>query len=143
MTITMHTQKQRTIVEQDGTIRVTVPISFVRKGGRKYILAPEGSPSPFQPVRINEVLVKGIARAFQLKEEVESGKMESFRDIGRSNDQSHSYLLRLYRLTALAPDIVQAILNGRQPKTLALQDMLKQMPAHWPEQRRLFGFPQI
>ena len=143
MTVTIHDKKQRTIVEQDGTIRITVPISFIRKGGRKYILTPQGSASPFEPVKVNGVLIKAVVRAFQLKEEIESRRAGSFRDIGRRDDRSHSYLLRLFRLTALAPDIIQAIINGRQPKTLELQELLKQMPASWPEQRRLFGFPEI
>lgn len=143
MTVTIHEKEQRAIVEKDGTIRISVPISFIRKGGRKYILTPQGCESPFVPVKVNGVLIRAIVRAFQLKEEIESGRAGSFRDIARRDDQSHSYLLRLFRLTALAPDIVQAILDGRQPKTLELQELLKQMTAYWPEQRRLFGFPAI
>jgi len=143
MTVTIHSKKHRSVVEKDGTIRVTVPISITRKGGRKYILAPQGESSPFAPVKINDALVRALAKAFQIKDEIESGKAESFREIARRDDQSHSYLLRVFRLTMLAPDIVQAILDGRQPKTLELQELLEPLPLHWPEQRRKFGFPEI
>jgi hypothetical protein len=45
----------------------------------------------------------------------------------------------ILRLTFLAPDIVTAILNGRQPRTLQLVDMLEDVPAEWDKQRGRFG----
>ena len=142
MTMTVHSKTQKMVVEADGTIRVTVPISFTRKGGKKYILAPQGKPSAFEPVRLNSALVKAVAQAYRLQQEIESGKAESIRDIARRDDQSHTYLLRIYRLNLLAPDIVKAIMNGRQPKTLEVQQLLKPFPLYWPDQRSKFGFPE-
>jgi hypothetical protein len=43
-------------------------------------------------------------------------------------------------LTLLAPDIVEAIVDGRQPRTLELQSLLKPLPSDWGAQRERLGF---
>jgi hypothetical protein len=48
-------------------------------------------------------------------------------------------MTRIYRLTLLAPDIVEAILDGRQPRTLQLADLMDDMPVEWHLQRESFG----
>jgi hypothetical protein len=59
-----------------------------------------------------------------------------FRDLTEvSNGWSSSYVCRLLPLTCLAPDIVEAILDGRQPKGLRLAEMLGNGPVGWEEQR--------
>jgi hypothetical protein len=49
-------------------------------------------------------------------------------------------MYRVMRLTLLAPDIIEAILNGTQPSTLTLQNMVRDFPISWQEQRQVFGF---
>jgi len=143
MTLTMFPERQRSEVGADGAVRVTVPIMLKRKGGIKFILTPEGSPSsPFKPVKMHDALVKALVKAFQWKEQIESGQAQSMRDLARQEGKSHSYILKIIRLTLLSPDIVEAILNGKQPKTLELEDLLTFLPAHWPEQRSKFGFEE-
>src|SRR5258707_14249954 len=53
---------------------------------------------------------------------------------------NRSYLSRTIRLSLLAPDIVEAILNGTQPETLRLADLEAPFPIDWQEQRAAFGF---
>jgi hypothetical protein len=53
---------------------------------------------------------------------------------------NRSYLSRTIRLALLAPDIVEAILNGTQPRTLQLSDLERPFPIDWEEQRTAFGF---
>ncbi|MCB9965834.1 MAG: hypothetical protein H6855_07120 [Rhodospirillales bacterium] len=54
----------------------------------------------------------------------------------------HGYIAKTIRMTQLAPDIIEAILNGRQPYSLSLTDFMKPFPNGWEEQRQHFGFSQ-
>lgn len=74
---------------------------------------------------------------------LDSGEASSMRDIADKERLGDNYVSRLLKLTFLAPDIVEAILNGKQPKNLDLIDMLTFMPLEWGEQRHKFGFPSI
>ena len=129
-------------LERDGRIiKVHVPMTFQRRGGRKLIIAPDGmddwvSPQPKQ----DDTLIKAIARARRWRRKLESGKVPSIRQLAEKEKISSSYLARILRLTLLAPDIVEAILDGRQPKGLALANFMEPFPVEWEEQRRRFGF---
>jgi hypothetical protein len=87
-------------------------------------------------------LVKAIARAHQWKRLLETGKYGSVTDLAAVEKINQSYLCRVLRLTLLAPDIVEAILDGRQPSDLELSKLLKPFPDTWEEQRRHFGVAQ-
>jgi hypothetical protein len=66
---------------------------------------------------------------------IESGKYASSAELAKAAKVNDSYLSRILRLTLLAPDIIEAILTGRQPSTLQLDDLLKPLPAVWERQR--------
>jgi hypothetical protein len=51
-----------------------------------------------------------------------------------------SYVTRILKLTTLAPDIVEAIINGEEPNGLSLARLTLSFPAEWSEQRTSFGF---
>ena len=127
---------------RDGhTIKVFVPMTFQRRGGRKLIIAPDGINDWAQPQpKQDNTLIKAIARARRWQKMLEDGKMPSSRQLAEREKTNPSYLARILRLSLLAPDIVEAILNGRQPKGLLLADLLKPFPVEWDRQRALFGF---
>jgi hypothetical protein len=79
-----------------------------------------------------------LARAHRWKNLLESGENASVTELARSEKINMSYLSRILRLTLLAPDIVEAMLNGRQSATLQLESMLKPFPVEWEAQRKLF-----
>ena len=56
-------------------------------------------------------------------------------EIAEAEGVTRSFVNRLLRLTLLAPDIVEAILDGRQPKAMQLEELTKQMPSEWTQQR--------
>ena len=60
-------------------------------------------------------MVKAIARAFRWRDMLESGEYATIREIADAEKINESYVGRVLRLTLLAPDIVEAILGGRQP----------------------------
>jgi hypothetical protein len=71
---------------------------------------------------------------------LETGEYSSSAELAKVEKVNASYLSRILRLTLIAPDITEAILAGRQPGTLQLDDLLKPLPAAWTGQRvELFG----
>ncbi|WP_342774428.1 hypothetical protein [Paracoccus gahaiensis] len=66
---------------------------------------------------------------------LESGEFATIGDLARSECIAHSYMTRVLRLTLLAPDIVEVILNGRHGPELTLPRMLEPFPADWAAQR--------
>jgi hypothetical protein len=70
----------------------------------------------------------------------ESGQAKSITDLAEQEGVTDAYVCRLLPLTCLAPDIVESILDGRQPKGLRLAEMLGNGPRYWNEQRATWGF---
>ena len=129
--------KHRVRVSDDGrTVTVRAPISLRRRGGRKLVITPNGS-SPWAPprARVDSVLVKALARAFRWRKLLESGVYGTIDEIAAAEKINDSYVSRLLRLTLLAPDIVEAILDGRQAAALQLDALMKPLPVEWELQR--------
>jgi hypothetical protein len=106
------------------------------------VLAPDGAEVTAAPVlrHIDNAIVKAIARAFRWREMLENGEYSTIREIACAERINESYVGRVLRLTLLAPDIVESILDGRQPVGLQLEKLLKSFPTGWKIQRRIFGF---
>ena len=119
------------------TVTVRVPISIRRRGGRKLVLAPDGTNRYTGRARrhIDNAMVKAIARAFRWREMLENGTYATIAEIAAAEKINESYVGRVLRLTLLAPDIVEAILGGRQPGNLQLEELLRRFPVGWREQR--------
>jgi hypothetical protein len=119
------------------TITVRVPISIRRRGGRKLVLAPDGTPdtSATHCRRIDNVMIKAVARAFRWREMLENGTHATIADIAAAEKINESYVGRILRLTLLAPDIVEAILGGRQPAQMTLAVLMRRFPVLWAAQR--------
>jgi hypothetical protein len=119
------------------TVTVRVPISIRRHGSRKLVLAPDGTTHTWAAPsrRIDNAMLKAIARAFRWREMLESGTYATIAEIAVAEKINESYVGRVLRLTLLAPDIVEAILGGRQPAKLQLEDLLRRFPVAWQEQR--------
>jgi hypothetical protein len=68
---------------------------------------------------------------------LEQGKCRSIAEIAEAEKIGRSFVSRLLRLTLLAPDIVEAILEGRQPKGMQIEELTRSMLTEWPSQRDL------
>ena len=77
-------------------------------------------------------------RAHRWKRLLEQGKYRSAAELAEAEGLTRSFVTRLLRLTLLAPDIVEAILDGRQPKGMQLEDLTQALPSAWEEQRQRF-----
>jgi hypothetical protein len=119
------------------TVTVRIPLKIRRHGGRKLIIAPEGA-APWAPprARIDNTLVKAIARAFRWRRLLEEGQYSSVVELADAEKINKSYISRVLRLSLLAPPIIEAILNGRQPPMLGLPMLLEPLPVEWEVQHR-------
>jgi hypothetical protein len=129
----------RAALELD-TLTIRIPIRLQRRGGRKLIMTPEGVAAPTRKPSRDETLVKALVRAHRWRRQIESGRAKSITDLAEQEGVTDAYVCRLLPLTCLAPDIVEVILDGRQPKGLRLTEMLGNGPLGWEEQRRAWGF---
>ncbi|MBF0213802.1 MAG: hypothetical protein HQM00_09610 [Magnetococcales bacterium] len=117
-------------------IVVTIPLQLKRRGGRKLIIAPEGAELP--PPR-DDTLARLVAKAHKWLRLLEGGKVASIRAIAEQEKIDESYVAKVLRLTLLAPDIIEAILDDRQPDVMTWRELAKPFPAEWPEQRARWG----
>lgn len=122
-------------------ITVSVPVNFRRKGCRKLILLPNTVSAQNQvTAALDTTLLNAIAKAHRWQVLYERGGFTSLDAFAEKYGINVSYAARILRLNLLAPDIREAILHGRQPRTLKLADLLAPFPALWSEQRDKFGF---
>jgi hypothetical protein len=89
--------------------------------------------------RVDSTIVKALARAHRWKKLIEGGRFGSLLELAEAEQINQSYLCRVLRLTLLAPDVVEAILDGRQPDDLQLAALLSPLPMEWGAQRKHLG----
>jgi hypothetical protein len=120
------------------TLVVRIPMRFQRCGGRKRIVAPDGSEiamsSKPQP---DGTLAKALARAWRWQRMLDDGVYASVSDIGDAENISKSYVSRILRLALLSPDTIEAILAGSTDQVIILEQLERPLPASWAEQRTL------
>ena len=123
------------------SITVRIPLTIRRRGGRKLVVAPDGSVPGAPPARTraDPALVKALARAHRWKRLLEEGRYTSISEIAAAERIDRGYLGRLLQLTLLAPDIIEAILDGRQPVDLGLPALLEPFPTEWDHQRDMLS----
>jgi hypothetical protein len=122
------------------TLTIRIPIQLQRRGGRKLIMTPEGVAAPARKPSRDETLVKALVRAHRWRCRIQSGQARSITDLAEQEGVTDAYVCRLLPLTCLAPDIVEAILDGRQPRGLRLAEVLGNGPLAWNAQRETWGF---
>ena len=125
------------------TLTIRIPMRLQRRGGRKLIMTPEGSAAPARKPSRDETLVKALVRAHRWRRQIECGRAKSITDLAEQKGVTVAYVCRLLPLTCLAPEIVEALLDGRQPKGLRLADVLGNGPMGWEEQRSIWGFGSL
>ena len=79
-------------------------------------------------------MVKAMARAFRWREMLESGTCATIAEIAATEKISETYIGRVLRLTLLAPEIVEAIIEGRQPSDFTLAMLMRPSTTSWAAQ---------
>ncbi len=103
------------------------------------MIAPDGSVVPTTVRQTttpsDPALVKPLVRAFRWRRMLETGRYATIDELARAEKINASYVSRILRLTLLAPDIVEAILDGRQAPEMALPVLMEPFSSGWVEQR--------
>jgi ParB-like chromosome segregation protein Spo0J len=90
--------------------------------------------------RRDGTLIKALVRAHRWRRRIASGQAKSITDLAEQEGVTDASVCRLLPLTCLAPDIVEAILDGRQPMGVRLAEVLGNGPLAWNTQRETWGF---
>ena len=100
------------------------------------VIAPDGTEAPAVGAagRIDSTLVKALARAFRWRRMLESGRYSTIDELAAAEKINASYVSRILRLTLLAPQIVETILDGRQSPDMTLRGLLKGVAVEWGHQ---------
>lgn len=113
------------------TVTAHIPFRLVKRGGWKEMQLPDGASSAR---KADNTLVKAMARAFRWQRMLEDGAFATISELAEHEGIAASYISRTLRLAQLAPEIVEAILSGRQPAGLALEALRKPLPSEWGRQ---------
>lgn len=114
-------------VHPGDVVTVQVPLRLVKRGGRKEMVLPDGiAPSSRST---ESTLVKALGRAFRWKRMLESGEFATIGDLAAHERIATTYITRVMRLTLLAPEIVEEIMQGKSG--LGLAELLEPFPVEW------------
>ncbi|MBF0339875.1 MAG: hypothetical protein HQL95_02785 [Magnetococcales bacterium] len=130
-------------MSRDGsTIIVSIPMQMRKRGGRTLIIAPGGMAETAQPSR-DESLAKLVVRAHRWLRLLEDEKFASVRELAAHENLDASYIAKILRLTLLAPDIIEAILDNRHPDILMWKELRHPFPVEWEKQREKWKMPAV
>ena len=128
---------------QTGSQRVTfVPLSIRRRSNRRVLVPPPGQASPWGRPSLDLPLLQPLGKAFYWQRLLDTGEVPTTAELSRRLRLEQGWVAEVLRLTLLAPDIVEAIVAGRQPRHLNLHQVRgreAQIPWDWERQRELFG----
>ena len=116
----------------NGEMETFVPLTFKRRGVRR--LAETENPAH------DITFLEGLGRAFYWQHLIDTGRMKSGSAIARAEGLHHSVVNELLRLTLLAPDIIEQLMAGRQPRRLTLMWFQRNpLPLDWQAQREIIA----
>jgi hypothetical protein len=123
-------------VSADGeTITIHIPMKFQKRGGRKMVVTPNGSTWAPRP-RIDNALVKALARAFRWQRMLDDGVCATIEELAKREKVNRGYMCSVLRLTLLAPDLVESVLDGRHGPQMTLARLLEPFELAWDDQCR-------
>jgi len=132
-------QKRRypglTVMRDGNVIAVRIPVRFHRRNGRQVVM-PQGGAAGNERENSgrNDALVTAIAKAYRWQEQLESGEYASLEDLAAANGVDRTYVGRFLKLTSLAPEIVERILEGDEPEGISLARLRSDLPIVWTDQ---------
>jgi hypothetical protein len=130
-------------LSRDGRVLViSIPISMRLTGGRKKVVIPaNAAPWSPPPARVDNTVLKALARAHRWRGMLESNLFATVRDLSKAEKINEAYVCRVLRLMLLSPKVTEAILSGRMPDNVDLAKLLKPFPIEWEKQEALFLIP--
>jgi site-specific DNA recombinase len=129
----------RKSVDANDLISLTIEAKRKRYGGEVHLVVASDSNDAVRNPKSS--LIKAIARAHGWYEKVVHGDAPDVRSLARRAGLTERYVGKVFGCAFLAPDIVESILEGRQPADLNFEKLCERAPLSWAEQREQFGFP--
>lgn len=123
-------------------ITVRVPVT-IRKRGQRKLVVPDVAQWVPPKTRVDNTLVKALARAHRWKKMLDDGRYGTVTELAAGEKLDRGYLGKILMLTLLAPDIVEAVLDGRQPPELGVHVLREGFPGEWGKQRAVLGQCQL
>ena len=123
----------------DGAVELTAAVAFTRRGAETKLVLP-GLAQRDRSSRCDPALIKAIARRHAWFEELVSGRARSLQELAKREGISRRYIRRLIGLAFLSPELIEAILQGRQPVALSATRLTElDLPLEWTEQQKLLA----
>jgi hypothetical protein len=120
----------------NGLLALRIKARLKRCGGEVRLVLPANSGGEI-PVRPLPSLIKAVARAHDWYERIVRGQLTGSRSIADATGLDERYVSRILQRAFLAPDIVESILDGRQPVKMTLENFRTRLPLDWATQRQL------
>lgn len=137
----MNEKQQNIQIANDEIIDLFVPLEIKKRGGSAIIILPKNLKKEEMAKCFDEKMIKAFAKAYKWKNMLEEDEIGSLAQIAVKENITGAYVSKVFNLNFIAPEIVEKILNGEQPRDLKLQDMLVgKFPLLWQEQKELWGF---
>ena len=137
----MNEKQQNIQIAGDEIIDLFVPLEIKKRGGSAIIILPKNLKKEEMTKCFDEKMIKAFAKAYKWKNMLEEDEIGSLAQIAVKENITGAYVSKVFNLNFIAPEIVEKILNGEQPRDLKLQDMLVgKFPLLWQEQKELWGF---
>lgn len=133
---------KRTPVDVNDLISLSIKAKRKRFGGEVHLVVPP-NPTSLSPRHPKSSLTKAVARALGWYENVIQGKALDMRSLARQAGLTERYVGKVFGCALLAPEIVESILEGRQPDDLNFENLCQHVPLSWAEQREYLGFPPV
>jgi len=123
----------------DSAVELTAAVAFKHRGIETRLMLP-GLAQQNQPSKCDPALIKAIARGRAWFEELATGRTRSLQELAKRDGISRRYIRRLIGLAFLSPQLVDAILQGRQPAALTATRLTElDLPLDWTEQHKLLA----
>lgn len=129
--------------EIGGRSTTFVPLTIKRRSSSKLLIPPPGTANARMKLSFDLPIIRMLGKAFYWQRLLDTGEVGSARDLARRLKLEAGWVAEVLRMTRLAPDIVQAIVEGRQPRHLTLYAVRGReffIPLDWQAQRVLLGF---
>src|SRR5918993_908042 len=118
-------------MSEGASITVRVPLTIRQRPGRKTVVTPaRDDAGAVLATRADPALVKALARAFRYQRLLNEGRYSSISEMAAAEKLDRGYLGRVLQLTLLAPNIVEAILDGRQRSDVGLPRFMAAFPLY-------------
>jgi hypothetical protein len=127
---------------EENTISIFVPMMIKKRGGgHATVILPKNAAHQSDKPNYDAKMINAFAKAYKWQQTMLKNSRLTINALAEKENLTPAYVGRILRLNLIAPDIIKAILDGRQPRDLKLQDfMTKTISDLWCEQKEMFGF---